>query len=117
MSDVKRISTPYTYSSAVAAGDYVFLGLHRGSGDTFSAQLKDAFTRLEETLKEVGLTLADLVKVHVWLKSIEDLPEMEQRFGDIFEDGHFPARMTSTTEFIDDDCLVMIEGTAYAADR
>ena len=30
MIDPKRVSTPYSYSSAVAAGDYIFLGLHRG---------------------------------------------------------------------------------------
>jgi 2-iminobutanoate/2-iminopropanoate deaminase len=27
-------------------------------------------------------------------------------------DGEFPARMTATTEFIDGDCLLMIEGIA-----
>ena len=116
MSDVKRISTPYTYSAAVAAGEHVFLGLHRGAGKTFSAQLKDTFAHLRETLGELDLTLADLVQVRVWLENIEDLPEMERRFGEHFEEGQFPARMTATTEFIDDDCLVMIEGTAYAPD-
>jgi len=29
-----------------------------------------------------------------------------------YPSGEFPARMTSTTEFIDEDCLVMIEGIA-----
>jgi 2-iminobutanoate/2-iminopropanoate deaminase len=113
MSDVKRVSTPYTYSTAVAAGDYVFLGLHRGFGDSFSAELADAFEHLEATLEQLGLTLGSLVKVNVWLKDIKDLPEMERRFADYFEEGQFPARMTSTTEFIDDDCLTMIDGVAY----
>jgi len=30
-----------------------------------------------------------------------------------FEPNQFPARMTTTTEFIDADCLLMIDGIAY----
>jgi 2-iminobutanoate/2-iminopropanoate deaminase len=58
MANIERIPTPYSYSQAVAAGDFVFLGLHRGGDD-------------------------------------------------------FPARITSTTDFIDSDCLLMIDGIAY----
>jgi 2-iminobutanoate/2-iminopropanoate deaminase len=113
MSDIKRIPTPYSYSLAVEAGDYVFLGLHRGSGDTFTEQLDHTLEYMQETLGKLGLSLEHLVKVSVWLKNIQDLPDMEKRFTAYFEEGHFPARMTSTTQFIDDDCLVMIEGIAY----
>lgn len=113
MTNIERISTPYTYSTAVAAGDYVFLGLRRGFGNTFSDQLEGALEYVQETLGELGMTLKSLVKVHVWLKRIEDLPEMETRFADYFAEDQFPARMTATTAFIDDDCLLMIEGVAY----
>lgn len=113
MADGKRVSTPYTYSSAVVAGDTVYLGLHRGFGDTFSEQLADVLDSLRDTLGELGLALEDLVKVNVWLKHIEDLPAMEQGFRDYFDEGEFPARMTSTTAFIDADCLLMIDGVAY----
>jgi 2-iminobutanoate/2-iminopropanoate deaminase len=116
MSSVSRIPTPYSYSRAVIAGDTVYLGLHRGFGDDFPAQLEDCFKALGRTLGEVGLSLADLIKVNVWLKEIGDLPLMEERFNDYFERGQFPARMTSTTEFIDDDCLLMIEGIACRSD-
>ena len=113
MSDIKRIPTPYSYSLAVEAGDYVFLGLHRGYGDTFTEQLDHTLEYMQETLSKLGLSLDNLVKVNVWLKHIQDLPEMEKRFEAYFEKDHFPARMTSTTEFIDEDCLVMVEGIAY----
>jgi 2-iminobutanoate/2-iminopropanoate deaminase len=113
MSKIKRIPTPYSYSSAVVAGDYVFLGLHRGGGDTFPAQFDSTFAYLKETLAGLGLTLDNLVKVNVWLKNIQDLPEMEKLFNKYFEEDGFPARMTATTEFIDADCLLMIEGVAY----
>ena len=113
MTEIKYVTTPFSYASAVAAGDYVFLGLHRGFGDTFAEQLRSTFDGLEKTLADLDLPLARIVKASVWLKDIKDLPEMEKLFNDYFEEGKFPARMTSTTEFIDDDCLLMIDGIAY----
>jgi 2-iminobutanoate/2-iminopropanoate deaminase len=113
MSDIHRIPTSYSYSLAVEAGDYVFLGLHRGYGDTFTEQLDHTLEYMQDTLGKLGLSFENLVKVNVWLKHIQDLPEMEKRFILYFDVDHFPARMTSTTEFIDNDCLVMVEGIAY----
>jgi len=113
MPEITRVPTPYSYSSAVAAGDFAYLGLHRGFGNSFAEQFDDTFAYLKRTLAEFGLTLAHLVKVNVWLKHIDDLPEMEKRFRDYFAENAFPARMTSTTEFIDADCLLMIDGVAY----
>lgn len=110
---MKRITTPYSYSAAVEAGDTVYLGLHRGSGETFREQIESVFGNLEKTLSSLGLRLDQLVKVNVWLKHIQDLPEMEKVFHLHFEKDHFPARMTATTEFIDADCLLMIDGVAY----
>ncbi len=117
MTELRRITTPYSYSAAVAAGDFVYLGLHRGSGDDFMTQFDDTFRHLKKTLAEFDLTLADLVKVNVRLKNIKDLPEMEKRFNNYFEKGNFPARMTTTTEFIDDDCLLMIDGMAHRKNK
>lgn len=110
---VKHIPTPFSYSQAVAAGNFVFLGLHCGEGDDFVTQFDNTFEHLKQTLAEFDLTLADLVKVNVWLENIADLPEMEKRFFNYFEKGHCPARMTSTTEFIDEGRLIMIDGIAY----
>ncbi len=113
MPDVQRVSTPFSYSSAVVAGDTAYLSLHRGFGETFADQLRGAFDALAGTLGQVGMTAASLVKVTVWLREITDLREMEQLFRDFFPEGRFPARMTATTEFVDADCMVMIEGIAY----
>ena len=113
MSTIQRIPTPYSYSSAVVAGDCVFLGLHRGFGETFADQFESAFVALKATLAELGLTVENLVKINVWLKAINDLPEMEKRFHQHFAPEQFPARMTATTQFIDADCLLMLDGVAY----
>jgi 2-iminobutanoate/2-iminopropanoate deaminase len=82
---------------ALKLGVGLFLGLHRGSGDDFTNQFDDTFKYIEKTLVESGLTLAHLVKVNVWLKHIEDLPQMEKRFYINFKEDRFSARMTSTT--------------------
>ncbi len=113
MMKLRRIATPYSYSAAVSAGGFVFFGLHRGFGDSFAAQFDDAFKNIAGTLAKFDLTLANIVKVNVWLKNISDLPEMEERFNSYFEKDRFPARMTATTAFIDKDCLLMIDGVAY----
>jgi 2-iminobutanoate/2-iminopropanoate deaminase len=113
MTELKRVSTPYSYSLAVVAGNTVYLGLHRGDGENFHAQFENTMAYLKSTLAELGLSLDNLVKVNVWLKHIRDLPEMEQGFNAYFEKDHFPARMTATTEFIDEDCLLMVDGVAY----
>ncbi|OGO32684.1 MAG: enamine deaminase RidA [Chloroflexi bacterium RBG_16_56_11] len=113
MSEIKRIPTPYSYSSAVAAGDFVFLGLHRGFGDSFTDQFHDTFKHLKKTLAGFDLTLADLVKVNVWLKNIEDVRIYEKLFRKYFEKDKYPARMGATTEFVDEDILLMIDGVAY----
>jgi 2-iminobutanoate/2-iminopropanoate deaminase len=90
--------------------------LHRGFGDGFSVQLESVFKHIKETLGQLGLALENLVKVNVWLKDIKDLPQMEKLFNEHFEKDRFPARMTATTEFIDADCLLMIDGIAYTKD-
>lgn len=114
---INRISTPYSYSSAVVAGDYIFVGLHRGCGASFTEQIHDTFRGLKETLAQCDASLADLVKVNVHLKHIADLREMEKVFLEYFEEDQFPARMTSTTEFIDADCLLMIDGVGYVHEK
>jgi 2-iminobutanoate/2-iminopropanoate deaminase len=113
MSEIKRIPTPYSYSSAVVAGDYAFIGLHRGFGDGFPNQFESTFESIKGTLGELELPIENIVKVSVWLKDINDLPEMEVLFNNYFDEGKYPARMTSTTEFIDADCLLMVDGIAY----
>ncbi len=115
MPEFKYVTTPYSYSSAVVAGGQVYLGLHRGGGETFAEQMDDAIQGISRTLAELGLSLDHVVKVTVWLKNVKDLPEMEKAFLRYFKAGHYPARMTATTEFIDDDCLIMIEGMAVIA--
>jgi 2-iminobutanoate/2-iminopropanoate deaminase len=113
MAGLKRVPTPYSYSQAVATGDYVFLAMHRGFGKDFTTQFHDTIKYLKKTLAEFDLTLESLVKVNVWLKNIEDVRVYEKLFREYFKKDEYPARMGATTQFVDDDCLLMIDGIAY----
>jgi 2-iminobutanoate/2-iminopropanoate deaminase len=113
MKEIKHIPTPYSHSAAVAAGDYVFLGIHRGWGPDFKTQFHETFKFLKKTLAEFDLELADIVKVNIWLKDIKDVSVYEKLFEQYFEKDKYPARMGATTQFIDKDCLLMIDGIAY----
>lgn len=113
MSGIVRTPSPHSYSRAVAAGDFVFLGLHRGFGEDAADQVNGALDGIGATLAEHGAGLDTLVSVHVWLRDATHVPAMEDAFRDRFEPGGYPARMTSTTDFLDDDCLVMIDGVAF----
>jgi 2-iminobutanoate/2-iminopropanoate deaminase len=117
MAEIKYLPSPFSYSLAVAAGDYVFLAMHRGWGDDFTTQFHETIKYLKKTLAEFDLTLAHLVKINVWLKNIEDVRVYEKLFRNYFEKDKYPARMGATTEFVDDDCLVMIDGIAYRGDK
>ena len=110
------VTTPFSYSSAVRAGDLIFLGLHRGAGADFAEQCRGALKAIETSLTKLDRPLSSVVKVSVYLREIGDLSTMEKLFEDYFDSGRFPARMTTTTQFHDDDCLVMIEGVATARD-
>jgi 2-iminobutanoate/2-iminopropanoate deaminase len=107
------IPTPQTYSAAVAAGDLVFLGLHRGLGESFGQQLAGTFEGIQKRLAALDPPLESNVKANVWLRDMNDLPEMEKDFARYFARRRFPAGMTATTGFIDSDCLVMVDGMAY----
>ena len=113
MTTITRIPTPFSYSAAVVAGNMVFLGLHRGFADDFEGQCRSTLEGMQKTLGQLNLDLHSLVKVNVWLKHVSDLPSMEKIFHQYFAKDGFPARMTSTTEFYDEDCLIMLEGVAY----
>ena len=79
MKKVRYIPTPFSYSSAVKAGDYVFLGLHRGVGDDIRTQINDSFLYVEKTVKEYNLSLKDIGRVNDWVRDTKELTDRENR--------------------------------------
>ena len=104
-----------TCSACVVAGDFVFLAHHAGGFDKndIKHQTRAAFEALKRTLASVGAALDDMAQIHLYLKNLDDFDGAREVFYEYFESGRFPARMTSTTEFLDSECLCQIDGVAY----
>ena len=59
--------------------------------------------------------VSDIVKKMLPINSIEFIGcgNHSEAFYEYFDKGCFPARMTSTSKFLDKECLCMIDGVAY----
>jgi len=108
----------YDVSTFVIQGDIVCIGHFGGSYDDEGNKLLSAeeqtiqtFRNLENALKEINLSLNNLLKVTVILKDIGDFDAMHKAWKQIFTK-EYPVRTTVTSNFVDDYCRVQIEGIA-----
>ena len=105
-------------SKAVRAGDFIFLtgqvpmkdGVTITEG-TIEEQTRICIELIQETLKEAGCSLNDVVKSMVWLKDRDDFPGFNSVYGEYFSEGP-PARSALVSDFLI-DIKVEIECTAY----
>lgn len=104
-----------TCSSCAVAGDFIFLAHHAGGFDKNDVkhQMRVTFESAKKTLESVGAALNDMAQINLYLKNLDDFDEAREVFYEYFDKDHFPARMTSQTNFLDAECLCMIDGVAY----
>jgi len=104
-----------TYSSCVAAGDFIYLAHHAGGFDKngIRHQMRAAFEGMKATLAKAGATMDDMAQIHLYLKGLNDFDGAVEVFSEYFKPGRFPARMTTTSRFLDNACLCMADGVAY----
>lgn len=115
---IKRMPThcgDKTCPSCVIVGDYIYLAHHAGGFEKrdIKYQMRAVFEKVKNTLAATGATLDDMVQIHLYLYSLSDFDGAIEVFNEYFDEGCFPARMTSTSEFLDKECLCMIDGVAY----
>jgi 2-iminobutanoate/2-iminopropanoate deaminase len=105
-----------TCSSCVIAGDYIFLAHHaghnNGNADDIVSQVRETFKNIKNTLSTVNATLDDIVDLKFYLKNKDDFRKGADVFREYFKNGA-PARMTIFTDFLDENCLCMIDGIVY----
>ena len=77
------------YSQAIVNGDFVFLSGELVEG--IEAQTKQAFQNISYVLAEANLTLADVVKVTVYLADLADYAVVNDIYAAQFSEP-FPAR-------------------------
>lgn len=101
--------------ACVIAGDYIYLAHHAGGFDKrdIRHQMRTVFESAKRTLAAAGATLSDMVQIHLYLKDLSDFDGAREIFHEYFDEGSSPARMTSTSKFLDEECLCMIDGIAY----
>lgn len=104
------------YSHAVITGDLVFcsgqIALDPSSGEMakndIEIQTKLVFKNMEAVLKEMGLTLDNIVKTTVFLKDINDFQKFNAVYAACFGN-HKPARSTIQAGKLPLDAMVEIE--------
>ena len=90
--DAGKPGGPYTH--AVRAGDFVYLAGatpnrpdgSRVEGD-FEAQARATFDNLRIVAEAAGATLADTVRVGVYLRTLDDFPAMNTLYTEYFGEG------------------------------
>lgn len=110
--DTFDLSTFVIHADSVHIGH--FGGIYDDDGknlETIEEQTVQAFRNLENALNEINLTLKNLLKVTVILREISDFHGMHTAWKHVFNTDH-PVRTTITSDFIDDQCLIQIEGIA-----
>ncbi|WP_025693209.1 RidA family protein [Paenibacillus zanthoxyli] len=115
---IVRTSSHYgddTFSSYVSAGGFIFLSHHAGGheSDDIVYQMQASFDSLAATLESAGAAFDDIVQINLYLKNIEDFSAAKDVFYEYFKRDHFPARMTTTTDFVNPTCLCMLDAVAY----
>ena len=108
------------FSSAVRAGDMIYLSGHAGMSDgdgnpltTVEEQAVQTLENIKRTLEAAGATLDDVVKVTCFLGDQKNFPKMNEVYLRYFK-GDLPARSTCITGLALPNMLLEIECVAYS---
>jgi reactive intermediate/imine deaminase len=89
------------YSQAVVAGDHVYLAGAcpvRPDGTwvrgTFTDQARAAFTNLTAVAEAAGASLADAVRVNIYLRDWDHFDELNSIYTEFFTESDLPTRTT-----------------------
>lgn len=117
---VKGLAKLPTFCHATIAGDFIFvsgtLGAAPGSRDLVAGGIGPETTQtlrnIEAILQECGATLADLVKVNVFIADIHDFAAMNEAYIAVMGDDP-PARITVGRNDLALGAAVEIDAVAY----
>jgi 2-iminobutanoate/2-iminopropanoate deaminase len=81
---------PGTWSNCLVAGGVAYLAGMTGSGDDEYAQSKSIFTKIRHMVEAAGGSMADIVKVTIFVTDIKNREKVWQARREFFT-GNFPA--------------------------
>jgi len=109
------------YSQAVRAGSLLFISgqlpIDPASGQmpaSAAAQTERSLQNVKAILEAAGMTMADVVKVNVFMADLSEFATMNDVYGRYFS-APFPARAAVEVSRLPKDALVEIEAVAYKA--
>ena len=107
------------FSSAVRAGDYIFVSGSGGFVDKdgrelkgIEAQTKQCLENIKQVLETADSSLSDVVKTTIFLVNTSDFTQMNEVYRSYFSKDR-PARSTVVTGLVRSDMLIEIECIAY----
>jgi 2-iminobutanoate/2-iminopropanoate deaminase len=109
----------YPFSSAVKAGDYIFISGTAAAEDddgkpldTIEAQTHEIMKQFKDALAPFGATLDDIVKISVYIQDQSEWGKMNKVYRGYFAD-KLPARVAAVTELVIPGFLVEMDCIAY----
>lgn len=113
-------SPKYPFSPAVRAGDYIFVSGQGGFVDDegrqingIQGQTRQCLENMKKVLETAGVSLADVVKVTIFLGSMADFDKMNEVYQSYFPEDDLPARSAAVTGLVVPNMLIEMECIAY----
>lgn len=105
------------YSQAIKSGNIIYLsgqiGLDPATNelvsDNFSQQLRQVFNNLLAIAEAAGGNLSDVIKLNIYLTSMDHYPEVNQIMAEFYEEP-YPARAAFCVKALPKNALVEIDG-------
>jgi 2-iminobutanoate/2-iminopropanoate deaminase len=122
---VKKVITlpdapKFPFSSAIRAGDYIFVSGQVGHTDAqgreitgVETQVRQCLENMKRVLAAAGLSLDDVVKVTVFLRNEKDFAKMNEVYQSYFTKDR-PARSTVIAGLVLPSMLIEMECIAYS---
>ena len=103
------------YSRAVRVGPIVVVAGTTAPGTDLATQTREVFRRIDDSLREAGATLADVVRTRMFVTDISQWETVGTVHAEVFGDVRPVATMVEVSALIAPDLLVEIEVDAYVA--
>jgi 2-iminobutanoate/2-iminopropanoate deaminase len=104
---------PDTWSNCLVVGGVAYLAGMTGRGDDEYAQAKTIFTKIKHLVEAAGGSLADIVKVTIFVTDISQRDKVWQARREFFT-GNFPAStLVQVAALADPSLKVEIEAVAH----
>lgn len=104
------------YSRAVRTGAFIAVSGTTGAGEDVTAQTRDALGRIQTALSELGGSLADVVRIRMFVTDIARWREIGAVHAEFFGAIRPAASMVGVSALISPELLIEIEADAYVAE-